>query len=371
MQFRNLNLVGLLTWAIVGTPSVLRELQRGTLLEPRAAAWLLSFLAFAVFFRLATRPDCFGRREIAFVAAQTVLALICVALQRDGFQPILLVIVAGQLGSRTMRVAIGWVVAQSSILALILNDQYGRDDGLAIALAYFAFQLFGVYTIQIAHREAEARTALAEANAELKLTADLLEISSRTEERLRIARDLHDVLGHNLTALSLNLETASHLTEGKAHEQIEKGKALTKVLLADVREVVSRLRSDEVVDLGAALASLRDVISVPEIHLDLRGGIAIGNPAIAQTALRSVQEIVTNAVRHSAANNLWLRLELAGGALEIHARDDGVGTDQVELGNGLRGIRERAEEAGGRLEITSMRDGGFSLFVRLPLEARA
>ena len=86
------------------------------------------------------------------------------------------------------------------------------------------------------------------------MATELLEISSRTTERLRIARDLHDLLGHHLTALSLNLEVASHLATGEANEQIEKSKAITKLLLGDVRDVVSRLRNDEPVDLGAAIA---------------------------------------------------------------------------------------------------------------------
>ena len=123
--------------------------------------------------------------------------------------------------------------------------------------------------MRIAHREALARQALAETNAELKVTSGLLDISSRTEERLRIARDLHDLLGHHLTALSLNLEVASHLAAGEAKESIEKSQAITKQLLSDVRAVVSRLREDEPVDLATALNALRDVIATPSLHIDL------------------------------------------------------------------------------------------------------
>ncbi len=88
---------------------------------------------------------------------------------------------------------------------------------------------------------------------------------------------------------------------------------------------------------------------------------------MAQVALRSVQEIVTNAVRHSGARNLWVTLATADHTLDIDARDDGEGTDQVRFGNGLRGIRERVEQARGSLEVSSMRGRGFSVHVRLPL----
>jgi signal transduction histidine kinase len=199
------------------------------------------------------------------------------------------------------------------------------------------------------------------------MTSGLLDISSRTSERLRIARDLHDLLGHHLTALTLNLETASHLAGGEAREQIEKSKAIARHLLADVRSVVSRLRDEEPVDLSAALASLRGVVDSPLLHLDLPPELSVRDAHIAQIALRSVQEIVTNAVRHSGARNLWVTLGADEQTLDIAARDDGAGTDHVRFGNGLRGIRERVEGVRGSLEVSSMRGRGFSVHVQLPL----
>jgi signal transduction histidine kinase len=80
-----------------------------------------------------------------------------------------------------------------------------------------------------------------------------------------------------------------------------------------------------------------------------------------------VQEIVTNAVRHSGARNLWVTLGTDDQTLDIAARDDGAGTDHVRFGNGLRGIRERVEGVRGSMEVSSMRSRGFSVHVRLPL----
>jgi signal transduction histidine kinase len=355
VQIRTLVWAGVLTWVIVAMPHF-RDI------EPW---WAVCYVAFLVLFLIATRDQCRGLVEHALIAIQSVLALICSTLQPDGMQPVLLVMVAAQLGHLRMPVAMSWIGVQTALLFVLASSR----NAIWYALGYFAFQLFGFLTARIAHDEREARQALFEANAELRVTTGLLEMSSRAEERLRIARDLHDLIGHHLTALSINLEVASHLAEGKAKEQVEKSKALTKLLLSDVRDVVSRLRETESVDLGAALASLREAVPSPAIHVET--DVSLTEPIAAQTALRAVQEIVTNAVRHSGARNLWLKVATADHALTVDARDDGGGTDRVEFGNGLRGMRERVQQAGGTMEVASMRGRGFEVRVRIPLGAQA
>ncbi|HKR67070.1 MAG TPA: ATP-binding protein, partial [Thermoanaerobaculia bacterium] len=121
----------------------------------------------------------------------------------------------------------------------------------------------------------------------------------------------------------------------------------------------------EPVDLAAALRSLRDAVPAPAIHVDA-DGIGVADPEVARTALRAVQEIVTNSVRHSGARNLWLTLRERDRALAIDARDDGAGTDQVQFGNGLRGMRERVQQAGGTMDVASMRGRGFEVHIVLP-----
>jgi signal transduction histidine kinase len=351
MERRNLILVGILTWAVVlfigfGTPSVL---------------WYVCMAVFLACFLGATWRECTIRTRILLALVQSGAALGAMATMSRHLkmEPVLLVIVAGELGGMELLPALAWIGAQTAALAFLV----GQFD--EVMIAFVAFQLFAYFAVRIAHREALARQALAEANAELKVTSGLLDISSRTEERLRIARDLHDLLGHHLTALSLNLEVAGHLAAGGAKEPIEKSKAITKELLGDVRAVVSRLREDEPVDLAKALNALRESIPAPALHIDMEN-VAVSDPAVARVALRAVQEIVTNAVRHSGARNLWLRLSTSDHTLDVDARDDGAGTDHIELGNGLRGIRERVEEVRGSLEVSSMRGRGFSVHIALP-----
>lgn len=366
---RKIKLVGVLTWVLVGIPSVLWEAQYRSLWTPRSALLFGAFIVFIVAFIIGTRPNCGNGTRIPMIIIETLAAFACVALQPTGFQPVLLVIVAAHLGAYPQRFALV-VIAFNAIVLGYLVGLHG-ESAIIYALVYFAFSIFALFTMHVAHSEMEARKSLAEANAELRMTTELLEISSRTSERLRIARDLHDLLGHHLTALSLNLEVAGHMADGEAKTHIETSKSIAKHLLADVRDVVSRLRNDEPVDLTSSLESLRDVIVTPSLHLDFPHELAVADANVAEVALRTVQEIVTNAVRHSGARNLWLNLGTADHTLSIDARDDGVGSDNVRFGNGLLGLRERVQQAQGTFEVTSMRGRGFTVHVTLPLGAPA
>lgn len=358
MNRQKLVYVGILTWTLVAAMHL-----RWALAQPplEQATFLACLLGFLVAFWLGTRDTCGGPTEIALLAVQSLLALGTVALNPRGFTTILLVIVAGQLGDLPLPRTLLWIFTQTTILYVLFPE----NAAVPMAIGYFTFQLFGAFTARIAVEERAAKQALAEANAELRVATGLLDMNSRAEERVRIAREIHDLLGHHLTALSLNLEVASHLAEGEAKEQIVKSQALTKLLLSDVRDSVSRLREDEPVNLVSALHSIRDVVPMPAIHIET-DGIGVIDSAAAATALRLVQEIVTNAVRHSGARNLWLTLTTRDGALAIDARDDGNGTDHVQFGNGLRGMRERIQHAGGTMDVKSMRGHGFEVHVRMP-----
>jgi signal transduction histidine kinase len=360
MTMRKLLFVGILTWALVAVAHLPSELVGSQHSLGERIGFVVCLFGFLLAFWIATREWCVGRAELTFIALQSILALGCIAFGPGGFVPILLVIIAGQLGHFPLRLGIPWIAVQS--LFLVPFEKY---EVITKVAAYFTFQLFGAFTARIANEERESKQALAAVNAELRVATGLLDISSRAEERVRIARELHDLLGHHLTALSLNLEVASHLTDGEAKEQIAKSQAVTKLLLSDVRESVSRLREDEPVDLAAAVRSIREAVPAPAIHVDA-DALGVTDPAVARTALRAVQEIVTNSVRHSGARNLWLTLRARDGTLAIDARDDGGGTDHVQLGNGLRGMRERVQQAGGTMDIASMRGRGFEVHITLP-----
>jgi signal transduction histidine kinase len=187
-------------------------------------------------------------------------------------------------------------------------------------------------------------------------------------ERTRISRELHDLLGHHLTALSLNLEVAGHMTEGRALEHVKQAHTLAKLLLTDVREVVSQLREGDAIDLGAALLLLTERVPALAIHMEIEEPLTLEDAERAHVLLRCTQEIITNAVRHANARNLWIHCRRDGGQIVIDARDDGQGAQSVVAGNGLRGMRERLRQHGGNMTIESRTGGGFRLCLQLPVD---
>jgi signal transduction histidine kinase len=214
-----------------------------------------------------------------------------------------------------------------------------------------------------------ARAELARTNAELEAARELLAERSRAAERLRISRELHDGLGHHLTALRLQLEVAAHVGDGRSAAPVAQAREIAGRILDDLRRAVRELREEPPVDLASALGRLADGIPRPAIHLTVPDRLAVGDPVRANALLRSVQELVTNAVRHSGAENLWLEVGRRDGWLEVAARDDGAGSARFAPGSGLAGLRERIEGLGGGVEIDPAPGEGFRARLRIPAAA--
>ena len=249
---------------------------------------------------------------------------------------------------------------------------WGWHWGVVLAFAYLPFQFIAVATARLLAEETALREGLAVANAELEATRELLAQSARLAERARIARDLHDLLGHHLTALSLNLEIASHKAAGEARARIDTAQSVTKLLLGDVRAVVGALREDGL-DLPAALRKLADGIPRPRIHVAASPSLAIDDPAVGEVVLRCAQEIVTNAVRHARAENLWLEIERSEAGIRDPRPRRRVRGDRfargVAHGHGLAGLRERFEQRGGAVSFDTAPGEGFRVDAMLPLPA--
>ena len=364
----------LLRVALLGTLAaplviVLVDLARdpASIRKERILIWLSAYAIFSLIFWLTTRQGKKISRVWLPLIVEAALALLMVNFICSGSEGALLVVVAGQLAPVfSLPVSLSWVGAQTLLMGLVIRSHFSLEIALVLSVSWLGFQVFAVLISQAAAREATARNDLAKLNAELRATQQLLVDSSQVAERMRIARELHDLVGHHLTGLSLNLEVASHLTEGQAQDHIQTAKSVTKLLLQDVREVVSTLRGDDSFDLGRAIRTLTKDIPKPHIHLDVPEDLGIYDPVRAETILRCVQEIITNAARHSAAQNLWIESVKMADGVEVRARDDGKGVKQLQPGNGLTGMRERVEQAGGVLEIESAPGTGFRLRAWIP-----
>ena len=266
--------------------------------------------------------------------------------------------------------AVSWLIAQNVLFAITMSriPDVSQGDASMVAGLFLGISLFAFMSSVVVLRQNAARDELRRVNSELQATQTLLAENTRIAERVRIARELHDLVGHHLTALTLNLEVVTHLVDGKVLEHVQQAHSLARLLLADVREVVSDMRQDDKVNLADALNTLIEGVPKPRIHLDLPAQAVMTEPQRAQVLLRCVQEMITNSVRHAQARNLWIRLSISGDGLAMSARDDGIGADKVAVGNGLLGMAERLKQLGGKLEIESEPGEGFALHAWLPTE---
>lgn len=360
---RALRVLGYALCAIIAAPEVIgwfvhHESMHGPL-------WLSSYAAFVVAYHLAGRVPA-GARRWATVAGQEA-AMIAMGLAAPcDFAALAMVVIALEVALHlpAPRLAIA-LVAQTVVVSAIVMHGCGAVASASWLLAMCGFQAAAVVAVLLARRELAARAELARANAELRAARELLVESSRADERDRIARELHDVLGHTLTALALQLEVAENVAPEATTAHVARAHELADDALAGVRGAVSAMREAAGPDVGAALRTL--VVDIPGLHVDLAmpEPFVVESSAHAHCVLRCVQEIVTNALRHAGAQNLWIVITRDDERITVDARDDGRGAAGLREGNGLGGMRERIEEMGGRLLIAPTPT--FSVRASLPI----
>ncbi len=378
-----LRYAGLFTWAALGIPLVvltwylplIEGAEGGGVASPRLLVLGLAYAAFGLIYWQVTYS--LGARksrslDVFLLAALTLSAIVVSNETGTGMGAVLMMVIAGVIPWLVpLRIGVIWLVLQHLALIPVFNKMEGFTPGIAVlqAMAYVGYSSFAMVIGLVAKQQAQARDEQRRLNAELRATRALLAESSRMSERVRISRELHDLLGHHLTALSLNLEVAGHLTEGRAQEHVRQSHTLAKLLLTDVREAVSEMRDEGAIDLSGAVRTLVEGVPALDIRLDLPEPLSIDDPERAHVLLRCTQEIITNAVRHAGASTLWLSIGRDATEARIQARDDGRGAESdATPGNGLRGIRERLAAYGGRVDIITGRGQGFALDIRLPLE---
>jgi signal transduction histidine kinase len=310
--------------------------------------------------------------SIALVLLMSVTTIVVLRLTEAGVGTVLLMISAAAIAhSLPLRAAVLIMLGQNiATLPILRASDLNLLEALLMVAMYLGCSVFVFMTAWIARRQAQAREQLQQVNLELRAAQALLSDTERTAERLRISRELHDLVGHHLTALALNLEVATHLTEGKAKTHVQQAQSISKLLLADVREVVSTLREGDPTQLDRSLKMLVDGIPKPQVHLHAPEPFTVSDAPRAHVLLRLAQEILTNAIKHSGAKNIWLRFNLVGDGVEISAHDDGRGTNDMRAGNGLSGMRERLQAFGGTLLCESQLGRGFNVAAFLPLEKK-
>jgi len=251
------------------------------------------------------------------------------------------------LGKRSWPIVTGAVVAPLVLPPAIPSWHSGPALGTAVSIALTALALYAFFELAGANR------ALRDARAEIaKLAAE--------NERTRISRDLHDLLGHSLTAITMKAQLARRLASAEATDtsrEIAEIEALSRQALADVRAAVSSYRE---LTLASELAQGRELLRACGIATELPTAVDVTDPAHQELLAFAVREGITNVARHAKASRCSVNLS----ASSVEITDDGVGTAAAE-GNGLKGLRERVAAAGGPVETGPSRPRGWHLRVTL------
>jgi signal transduction histidine kinase len=358
-------------WLAYGWPVITQYRVGGTIRDLAVSPmWFIPFAVMGVAVLAAMVLKLSDRAHWTLLSVQLAAVVAMTFLVPWAGMSSFLVVIAWQVGmSTTAPKAMSWIALQNVAVIGTLAQALNPDLCWVLTKSA-ALQLLFVFTAQALRREAETSRALAQTNRELHSAQAIIASNVRNAERLRISRELHDAWGHELTALGLQLEIASHVTEpARVNDHVLKAKGLASDLLGDVRDMVATLREAERSDLKEGLEALARSVPTPSIHVDIAPGTMV-SPGQAHALVRCAQEAVTNAVKHADAENLWLRILPDSQGVRLIAHDDGKRSPAgAAPGSGLLGMRERVEELGGRLAVQPGAGLGFTVDAWLPIAA--
>jgi len=322
--------------------------------------------------------------QIAYFLLQIPLGSLIVYLGRGaGFNMLILLPLAGHA---VVLLTSAWLYVTNLLLVVgyfVAVMNYSQNISLVWASlpTFLAGVVFIMVFTQMAIGEERARLEverlakdLAEVNARLVRYAQQAEELAVTKERNRLAREIHDGLGHYLTSIHMQIQAAL-ATAGVAPERSQaamgKAQTLAQEALVDVRHSVAALhaQTEESLPLTESIGRVLPTCEAAGINaaLDVRGAPRELSPQAHLSLFRAVQEAVNNACKHSHASRLDIALDYTiDGVVCLRIIDDGIGTDTIEGGYGLIGLRERVNLLNGTLKIISSKGQGFSLEIMVP-----
>jgi signal transduction histidine kinase len=356
---------------------------------PRFAVVAALFAAFAGALTVIFATErCHGKGR--FVGVTLAASAIAISLMAIGSAPIyggiLLIVLCTIVGMRlSIGVAVAWVVAATVSLLVCLLVR-GETEWLSTVLSFgagfFAFFAFAVALRRALQARAESQQLLAELTSAQGRLRDLAVM----EERQRLAREMHDAVGHRLTAAAVLLEGAGRLIPSepaRAIRMVETSREQVRQGLDELRAAVSALRerAQGMQPLRDVLAALVDVYAQgteAHISLDLQAELPEPEPDRKTVIVRTAQEALTNVQKHAAATRIELALRSRDGSYVLTCRDNGRGITGARAespeanaaagatGYGLGNLRARAAAFGGRVDLEPVPDGGTLLRLTLP-----
>jgi two-component system sensor histidine kinase DesK len=327
-------------WALAGQP-------QGRVALAALAGFVASYLW--VFAHVPTLRWQQGRRAplagvLLLVAMAALAAVVIATLGQDGVSTLVFLAAVGmQLLPSRAGLGFVFVVAIGNDVAGRVVPGWTEDASLTLAIAATGLAMWGVRQIIVRNREL---VIAREENARLAVAG----------ERDRFARDLHDILGHSLTVVTVKAELAERLVEtdpARARAELDDIQRLTRDALAEVRQVVTGYRQPS---LSGELARARQALAAAGIAADLPNSTDVVPSALRELFAWTIREGVTNVVRHSGARHCTVVL----GPDAVQVIDDGRGPGDAGPGHGLVGLRERAAQARATV-VTESLDPGFAL----------
>jgi signal transduction histidine kinase len=302
----------------------------------------------------------------AYVGVQLPLAFVTFTISAGVGATLFLVVLVSQcVLLRLPLPVIALVIAVVPLVHLGMSLGEGLREGLGTLVSV----LFAAVITELLLREQRSRGELAEAHEKLRDYATQAERLATAQERNRVARDIHDGLGHSLTVVQMQVKAARAVLPtdpGKADEVLAKAQEQAENALAEVRRSVKALREPRPGPLPEALRTLVSEAGVPA-ELAVSGAERPLPEEHHEALFRTAQEGLTNVRKHAGADRVELVLDYADASVRVVVRDDGAGSDGgASPGFGLLGLRERAEQLGGKLDFTSAPGEGSALSMEVP-----
>ncbi|PWK15853.1 sensor histidine kinase [Tumebacillus permanentifrigoris] len=276
------------------------------------------------------------------------------------------------------QVVVWWCGSVTLIWAVLVGVEYVQTQEITLFSNLFNYGFFVFATVVgwLIRYYQQSRQEFAKLYEELRAYARQVEEMTAVRERNHIAREIHDTVGHKMTALLVQLQAGRKLLEHdreRSHETLLHCEELARAALQEVRLSVRTLRDEETAAptvteaLRRLLAEFAKMTGL-EAKLIVQGDLTLISASWHPAIYRIVQEALTNAKRHGEARSATVLLAGVPDSIVLEISDDGAGVAQIQPGFGLLNMRDRVTELGGTVQFTSVQGEGFRIEVRIPLQ---
>ncbi|KAF7764180.1 two-component system, NarL family, sensor histidine kinase UhpB [Pseudoalteromonas citrea] len=350
----------LFTWLTVALPSTI-GIQEPTLLF--AIATIHGLFLITMLIIINDVPNKNHRLNYTLIAISIGLVICLMMMSNSYLYLIYSVMMTSIFAFHTPVIfCIGYIIVIHSIYLLIqfLIWQAGWD--IVNTTTFIAFHCFALMLTQKMLSEKNAKEALTLSNTQLEAAHSLLANAAAHDERLKLARELHDNVGHTLTSLIINLDIARRT---QSAQQITLCYEQAKAALDTTRNVVSQKRTEDHLDLPSTLIELAEKTPRIAVITKIPKQFTCTNLKVAHCVLRCCQEAITNTLKYAQATQFTIEITSQAEQLILHLYDNGAKNNQFTLGNGLTGMHERVQALGGKCSINN-KETGFHIKIRVP-----